>query len=262
MDSLSKKYADIAQNFVYDPRITPLCERHVVLYTSIGYVTAMLLLQELRRGKPALNLGVLPKVHNLILCLGSLLMFLGALYEAYVEYQTTDSTRFLFCLPVGFKVKGALYFWSYIYYLSKYYELLDTVILVLRGKGLNFLHVFHHAFVILMAYLWLECAQSLQTIALLTNTFIHVIMYSYYFLVSCGYKPPWKKLITKGQIVQFVFSFICLGPFAFYHREAGCSGAGALLFNASFNLALIVLFGNFFKKSYSKDPKANTKKVQ
>ena len=29
-------------------------------------------------------------------------------------------------------LQGPLYFWSYIYYLSKYYELLDTVLLALK----------------------------------------------------------------------------------------------------------------------------------
>ena len=32
--------------------------------------------------------------------------------------------------------QGALYFWSYAYYLSKYYEFLDTVLLALKvGVG-------------------------------------------------------------------------------------------------------------------------------
>ena len=53
-----------------------------------------------------------------------------------------------------------------------------------------------------------------------------------------------------------------LAPFGVYYREAGCSGAAALLFNAAFNLALIVLFGDFFKKSYSKRPIGDAKKAR
>lgn len=30
--------------------------------------------------------------------------------------------------------QGGLYFWSYVYYLSKYYELLDTVLLILKVR--------------------------------------------------------------------------------------------------------------------------------
>lgn len=47
----------------------------------------------------------------------------------------------------------------------------------LQAKPLSFLHVFHHAMVVVMAYLWLEAGQSLQQIALLTNTGVHVVMY-------------------------------------------------------------------------------------
>ena len=46
-----------------------------------------------------------------------------------------------------------------------------------QAKPLSLLHVFHHSIVVVMAYLWLEAAQSLQQIALLTNTGIHVMMY-------------------------------------------------------------------------------------
>ena len=46
-----------------------------------------------------------------------------------------------------------------------------------QGKPLSFLHVFHHATVVVMAYLWLAAGQSLQQIALLTNTGVHVVMY-------------------------------------------------------------------------------------
>lgn len=79
--------------------------------------------------------------------------------------------------------------------------------LFMQKKPLSFLHVFHHATVIPMAYFWLADAQSLQQIALLTNTFIHVLMYFYYFLCSLGRGPNWKRLITNAQIVQFVFRY-------------------------------------------------------
>lgn len=60
--------------------------------------------------------------------------------------------------------------------LSQFYELLDTVLRVLKAQPLSFLHLFHHAVVLLMSYGWLQFAQSLQVIGLLTNTGIHVVM--------------------------------------------------------------------------------------
>jgi GNS1/SUR4 family len=36
---------------------------------------------------------------------------------------------------LGGLLQGPLYFWSYVYYLSKYYEFLDTVLLTLKVWG-------------------------------------------------------------------------------------------------------------------------------
>lgn len=80
----------------------------------------------------------------------------------------------------------------------------------IQAKKLTFLHVFHHATVVIMAWLWLHTAQSLQTIALLTNTFVHVVMYYYYYRSSIGSPPRWKKVVTNIQIVQFVFRWVSL----------------------------------------------------
>jgi hypothetical protein len=73
-----------------------------------------------------------------------------------------------------------------------------------QGKPLTVLHVFHHSIVVVMAWLWLEAAQSLQQLALLVNTGVHVVMYYYYFLCCLGAPPKWKRLVTNIQILQFV----------------------------------------------------------
>ena len=111
---------------------------------------------------------------------------------------------------------------------------------------------------------WLEFAQSLQVIALLTNTGIHVMMYSYYLLSSLGQRPGrvFKLFVTNGQIVQFVFSFACTLPFLYLHARKGCSGFESLLFNAVFNVALLVLFSNFKQATYSKAAPARPKRAK
>ena len=75
----------------------------------------------------------------------------------------------------------------------QFYELLDTYLRVAKGQPLTFLHVFHHAVVLVMAYAvrgpeaaetarltfrrqWLDSVQSLQVMGLLTNTAVHVAM--------------------------------------------------------------------------------------
>ena len=125
---------------------------------------------------------------------------------------------------MGTVAAGRLYWWSYVYYVSKYYELLDTVLRVLKAQPLTFLHVFHHALVLLMAYCWLELVQSLQVIGLLANTGIHVVMYSYFLLSSLGVRPgtAFKKLVTSGQIVQFIFRRAMRGRSAAHTSDSLC----------------------------------------
>ncbi|KAK9823087.1 hypothetical protein WJX72_000106 [[Myrmecia] bisecta] len=190
-------------------------------------------------------------------------MFAGAAYHSYQETAKRHSAEWMFCLPQGTLMQGPLYFWSYMYYLSKYYEFIDTILLVLKAKPLSVLHVFHHSVVVPMAFLWLEAAQSLQQIALLINTGIHVVMYYYYFLCSIDIRPSWKKLVTNGQIVQFVASFAISTRFWYLHWLTGrCSGLHAMLFNASFNLLLLALFINFHRSSYRASSRARKAKAQ
>lgn len=114
----------------------------------------------------------------------------------------------MFCTPIGTRPAGRLWFWSYVYYLSKYYEFLDTILLLLKAKPASFLHVFHHAFVVVMSWLWVDQVQTLQFGGLLTNTAVHVVMYFYYFLTTLKISPWWKKYITSFQILQFVSRYV------------------------------------------------------
>lgn len=125
-------------------------------------------------------------------------------YLMLQEALDRESVDFLFCTPMDTSPGGRLYFWSTVYYYSKYYELLDTILLVLRVKPTSFLHVFHHAVVISMSWLWVDQVQTLQFIGLLANTAVHVVMYYYYYLTVICKSPWWKKYITWMQIVQFV----------------------------------------------------------
>jgi fatty acid elongase 3 len=152
--------------------------------------------------------------HNVVLSVGSGIMFVGCGYEAFSRWGQAGDMGWVLCEAEGAKAEGALFFWSYMYYLSKYYELLDTVIGLLRGSRMpNFgLQVYHHAVVIIMAWLWCETAQSLQVPGLMFNTFVHVIMYAYFWARTVGiFVPkPIRLGITQLQIVQFVTSGLLL----------------------------------------------------
>ncbi|KAK8776151.1 hypothetical protein V5799_030505 [Amblyomma americanum] len=104
-----------------------------------------------------------------------------------------------------------LSWWLYLFKIS---ELADTVFFVLRKKNhqVSALHVVHHVIVTWNMWLGLSYgAQSHGMFVTCMNTFVHVFMYTYYFLAALGpaYKRLlwWKRYLTMMQILQFVLLF-------------------------------------------------------
>ena len=67
--------------------------------------------------------------------------------------------------------------WATIFYLSKYWEFADTVILILKGKVPSVLQVYHHAGIALA--MWGSSVTQGSWIAWVVclNSFIHTVMY-------------------------------------------------------------------------------------
>ncbi|XP_026032706.1 elongation of very long chain fatty acids protein 4-like [Astatotilapia calliptera] len=106
----------------------------------------------------------------------------------------------------GSQVAGAL--WRY--FISKGIEYLDTVFFILRKKfnQVTFLHVYHHCSMFTLWWIgikWVAGGQSFFGAHM--NAMIHVLMYLYYGLASCGPKIQkylwWKKYLTIIQMIQF-----------------------------------------------------------
>ncbi|XP_012221665.2 very long chain fatty acid elongase 7-like isoform X1 [Linepithema humile] len=162
-----------------------------------------------------------------------------------------------FCAPVDYSytpraIEMARMVW--IYFLVKILDLLDTVFFVLRKKQsqVTFLHVYHHALMVLACWV---CARYFPgghpTFAGLLNTVIHMIMYTYYLLTSMKINTnSWKKHITQLQLVQFLlvgFHNIQL----LWVEDCGFPLWAALL-QAPNHLFIIILFGDFYYKTYIK----------
>ena len=84
---------------------------------------------------------------------------------------------------------GPAGYWTYVYYLSKYYELFDTVILCLRKKELTLLHLWHHTSMLFVTWSWLAHPWLEGSLwCTFVNSLIHVGMYTYFMKVhSCIY---------------------------------------------------------------------------
>ncbi|KAM5574556.1 elongation of fatty acids protein 3-like [Rosa sericea] len=227
------------------PASTPL----FLILALLSYLSLTLLLTRLPLSplNPSL-LKPISALHNLTLLLLSLIMAVGCTLSILSSPSST------LCFSPHTNPTGALFFWAYVFYLSKLLELLDTLFIILSGslRRLSFLHVYHHATVLVMCYLWLHTRQSLFPVALVTNASVHVLMYAYYLLCALGIRPRWKRAVTDCQIVQFVFSFAVSGRMLYLHFSgSGCSGIWGWCFNAVFNASLLALFLDFHGKSYA-----------
>lgn len=146
-------------------------------------------------------------------------------------------------------------FLGYLFFLTKLVELLDTVFFVLRKKKeqVTFLHVFHHSIVPIFCWIGIKLAPGGPNgFFPLVNSFIHVIMYSYYALTTFGPRVQaylwWKKYLTGLQMCQFM---AVMANAANTFRTQDCKFP--LLFSylqATVACAFLVLFGMFYYDAY------------
>lgn len=123
----------------------------------------------------------------------------------------------------------------------------------------SFLHGYHH---VMMMWAWLyvckiECGGDAWFGAAM-NSFVHIVMYSYYFLSQIGIPCPWKKYLTMMQMIQFC---VCMAHSA-YVVWAGNSPILMPLLQGFVMINMLVLFGQFYRKAYVAKEKGNGKAVK
>ncbi|XVE67350.1 hypothetical protein DITRI_Ditri08aG0153600 [Diplodiscus trichospermus] len=237
---------------------TPGSSHRFLALTVLSYISLTFILSQVSR--PSLARPILKSitaVHNVFLLILSFVMAVGCLFSILSQVPNFNT---LVCFPKRTSPSGPLFFWGYIFYLSKIAEFMDTLLIILSNsmKRLSFLHVYHHSMVVIMCYMSLESAQSSFSMVMFTNCVVHVVMYTYYLMCSIGMRPKWKKMVTDFQLLQFWASFLIMAILAFYHfTGSGCSGILSWSFNAVFIISLLFLFSDFHAKSYSPKVKGN-----
>ncbi|KAG1652472.1 Elongation of very long chain fatty acids protein 7 [Nymphon striatum] len=98
---------------------------------------------------------------------------------------------------------------SWLYWVMKIVELLDTIFFALRKKRsqITFLHVYHHTIMILCSWYVIKfSAVGHASFVGFTNSLVHAVMYAYYGLASMGPHMKkylwWKRYLTKMQLVN------------------------------------------------------------
>ncbi|XP_078119929.1 elongation of very long chain fatty acids protein 1a [Sander vitreus] len=147
----------------------------------------------------------------------------------------------------------------WLFYFSKYIELLDTLFFVLRKKHsqITFLHVFHHSF---MPWTWwwgitLTPAGGMGCFHAMVNAAVHVIMYFYYLLSAAGPRFQkylwWKKYMTAIQLTQFVLVSVHISQYYFMEK---CDYQIPMWIHLiwMYGVFFFLLFSNFWIQAYIK----------
>ncbi|KAJ1921672.1 Fatty acyl-CoA elongase/Polyunsaturated fatty acid specific elongation enzyme [Mycoemilia scoparia] len=233
------------------------------------YLAVMLGGQRLMRSREPFKLRGLTQLHNLSLCLISAALF--ALFaETLVPMLREHGLFYAVCHNDAWTQKLELLY--YLNYLTKWVEFTDTLFLVLKKKPLQFLHVYHHSLTMVLCFTQLQGTTSVSWVPVVLNLFVHIIMYYYYFRTAQGAKIWWKQWVTTIQIVQFIidlgFVYFCTYQLIASRyipslpHIGDCRGTEtAAVFGCALLSSYLVLFVQFFQKSYGKS-KASKQKTQ
>lgn len=126
-----------------------------------------------------------------------------------------DAIHFWKCQSVDYKTNTkamALLTMTYRTFLLKIIELVETVFFVLRKKQnqVSKLHVYHHTSTATLGWIMVKYSGGgMVLFSIVLNSFVHIIMYSYYFAALFGPDVQRKlgrvkKSITIIQMVRIV----------------------------------------------------------
>ncbi|KAA0717638.1 Elongation of very long chain fatty acids protein 5 [Triplophysa tibetana] len=238
-----------------DPRVRGwlLLDDYIPTFTfTVFYLLIVWMGPKYMKNKQAYSCRALLVPYNLGLTLLSLYMFYELVISAY------QGSYNFFCQNThsGGEADNRMMNVLWWYYFSKLIEFMDTFFFILRKNNhqITFLHIYHHA---TMLNIWwfvlnrVPCGHSYFGATF--NSFIHVLMYSYYGLSAVPALRPylwWKKYITQGQLVQFVLTIF----------QTSCAVVwpcgfpmGWLYFQITYTISLILLFANFYIKTYKRN---------
>ncbi|CAO1618097.1 unnamed protein product [Parajaminaea phylloscopi] len=93
---------------------------------------------------------------------------------------------------------------TWIFYISKYYEVVDSIILVLKGKPVSNLQSYHHAGALLAMWIAYRFQSQAVWVFVAFNSGVHTAMYSYYFCsaMKLPFPKTLKRNLTTLQIAQ------------------------------------------------------------
>jgi len=248
---LAPSITNAFREFHYETGVTPFSDSTTCLSLCFAYLASIFLIRRYMQNHQPWNLYHFRIFHNALLCTASFVMVVGILSQVAITYSEGGLDSVL-CDENRLQLKTNIYFWFYIFFLSKFYEFVDTYILLLRKKPITFLHCFHHFITGFVCYIGLTGEFSIQWVVIGLNGGVHVLMYYYYLAQTLGKDVWWKKHLTMVQIFQFVLDLLSMTLWLVMKLGRDCSGdLPSMIFAEGVLLSFLVLFINFYFKSYT-----------
>ncbi|KAI9323741.1 GNS1/SUR4 family-domain-containing protein [Dichotomocladium elegans] len=252
-----------AADFAFVPGVTPLSTAREVFATCITYFVVIFGGRFLMSNLPAQRFQLLFQFHNFLLTLVS-----GALLALMVEqlFPILYNHGLLYAVCHRDAWTQPLELLYYLNYLVKYWELFDTVFLVVKKKKLEFLHYYHHSLTMVLCYTQLGGRTSVSWVPIVLNLTVHVLMYYYYFRTAAGAKIWWKRYLTTMQITQFIidlfavyfctYTYFASTYWPHLPNMGSCAGTEtSAIFGCALLSSYLLLFINFYRITYNKNKK-------
>ncbi len=175
---------------------------------SLSYYPLMCLGVRLMKNRESFNCKVPLFLWNMVISIFSTLgaISLGKLLYHQLSTQTIVDT--ICDHKTAYTSESAYFLWLFV--ISKVFEWVDTVFLILKKKNIRFLHWFHHLVTFLYTWHFSLFSYRVDAIAFFggfINYFVHSIMYAYYGFAGIGIKFPYSIVITYLQTFQM---YICI----------------------------------------------------
>jgi hypothetical protein len=180
-------------------------------------------------------------VHNAFLQIFSMYVACSLLYALY-KYGIVTERNYYFQHK---HVDNVMYY----FYLSKYYEYIDTFILYAKKREPIFLQKFHHLGAVMVWHLgYIHKCEGMLFVCL-WNSVVHSFMYLYYLLSLLKMNVhKYRVYITTLQILQLLSGSIML-PYFFYTIETVENKMVICIFDV-YIVCLLYLFSEFMWKNY------------
>ncbi|KAK3313475.1 fatty acid elongase-like protein [Apodospora peruviana] len=145
-------------------------------------------------------------------------------WQSYSPYAGFEKDGYPSKLDTGRIWNEGLAFYGWIFYLSKFYEVLDTFIILAKGKFSSTLQTYHHAGAMMCMWAGMRYMSAPIWMFVFVNSGIHAMMYTYYTVTAFNIRVPMliKRSLTTMQITQFLVgaSYAMAHSFVSYYVPA------------------------------------------